>query len=62
MKAIIEIELEFAGDYIPETDNDLIAESILNSLDSIWFIGEDEHGDSCLDVLAKSAMCSIEKS
>jgi hypothetical protein len=62
MKAVIEIELEFAGEYISETDDDLVAETIINSLDSFWSIGEDEHGDSRLDVLAKSVMCSIEES
>jgi len=59
MKAIIEIELEVAGEYNPETDNELIVDAILDSLDSMWFIGEDEHGDSRLDVISKSASCTI---
>jgi len=60
MKAIIEIELETAGKYKPETDNELIVDAILDSLDSMWFIGEDDHGDSRLDIISKSATCRLE--
>ena len=53
MKAVVEIELEIAGEYL-KTDNEAIEMAILDSIDSIWFVDEDR-----LDVMARSVSCKI---
>ena len=53
MKAVVEIELEIAGEYL-KSDNEAIEMAICDSIDSIWFIDEDR-----LDILARSVSCKI---
>ena len=55
MKAIIEIELEDCEEPFDKSEVEM---AILESLDSMWFIGDDTD-DEAIVVLSKSATCKI---
>ena len=57
MKAVIEIELEIAGEYDKKIHDEMITDAILLSLDSMWFVDEDN--DDGIDVISKSATCKL---
>ncbi len=57
MKAIIEIELEIDSE--GAVDKSEIEMAILESLDSMWFIGDDMDDDGPMVVLSKSATCKV---
>ena len=57
MKAIIEIELEVAGEYDKKIHDEMIIDEILTSLPSMWFV--DAENDDGIDVLSKSVTCRL---
>ena len=57
MKAIIEIDLEIGGEYVKKIHDEMITDAILLSLDSMWFVDEDN--DDGIDVISKSATCKL---
>ena len=57
MKAVIEIELEIAGEYDKKIHDEMITDAILLSLDSMWFVDEDNNDG--IDVISKSATCKL---
>ena len=57
MKAIIEIDLEIAGEYDKKIHDEMIIDAVLSSLHSMWFVDEDN--DDGIDVISKSATCKL---